>query len=170
MINIDLIRDRMAALNLTTAALADICPVPKSTLERILSGSTTNPGVQTMADIAVALHISLDEIMGVAAPAPTGSARSNAFSYPAELSANYRTTIRVQRLWITRLSVICVVLMVYNMFRWILDVSNPNIGWVRLDDANITGVLAFFLITFAIFLIVFLAKIILPAIKKHREE
>lgn len=171
MLNIDLIRDRMDALNLTTAGLADICPVPKSTLERILSGSTTNPGVQTMADIAVALHLSLDEIMGIAAPAVSAPARSISHAtIPAELSGYYRATIRELRTWLARVSVVCVVLVIYNMFRWILDVSNPNIGWVRLEDANITGVLAFFLIVFAIILIVLLAKIILPAIQKHRDK
>lgn len=157
-------------MNLTVAGLADICPVPKSSLERILSGNTPNPGVQTMADIAVALHLSLDEIMGISVPASASSAGSNVFPYPAELSANYRTTIREQRAWLARISVVCIVLVVYNMFRWILDVSNPNIGWVRLEEANITGVLAFFLIVFAVFLIVFLGKIILPAIKKHKDE
>lgn len=169
-INIDLIRSRMDALNLTTAALADICPVPKSTLERILSGSTTNPGVQTVADIAVALHLSMDEIMGIAAPAPTGQARSNAFSYPAELSGYYRATIRELRSWLARVSVVCIVLVIYNMFRWILDVSNPHIGWVRLEDAKVGGVLAFFLIVFAVALVALLVKIILPALQKHKDK
>lgn len=169
MINLDLIRNRMDAMNLTTAGLADMCPVPKSTLERILNGSTANPGVQTIADIAAALHLSVDDIMGISVPASSGKASTYA-PYSAELSANYRATIREQRMWLARLSTICIVLVIYNMFRWILDVSNPNIGWVRLEDANIVGVLAFFLIVFAIFLVVFLVKIILPSIKKNKQD
>lgn len=145
--NIDLIREAMHEKEMNVRQLEAACGVPKSTLERILNGSTPNPGILTMTDIAVALGLSLNDIVGIEYDGDKGSGHVQVVhhTHSAEVNMLYRTMISERDSRIKRLSIAVIVLVAFQMFRWTLDVSNPNLGWIRLDDAN-TGAVSVFLI------------------------
>ena len=55
-----LIRRRKKELGIGNAELAAMSGVPKATIDKITSGATTNPSLETMKSIAHALNVSLD--------------------------------------------------------------------------------------------------------------
>ena len=169
MINLELIRETMREKGLTIPALMEICPVPKSTLERVLSGATANPQAQTLADIAVALGLSMDDIMGIPRPAESLPAQTTHIihSHNAEVNMLYRSMLLDRDTRIKRLTVAVVVLVLFQMFRWTVDVSNPQLGWIRLDEAN-TDYVSVFLIAVVVLASVF--AIVRYAVKNKKEE
>ena len=120
--NLDLITAAMQERGLSPEQLANACAVSRPTIERILNGSTVNPGILTMSDIAVHLGLSLDDIMDMPRAQHSGPSRS------AELSNLYRAVIHVKDLWIKRLSIACAVLVAWYMVCWLIDFSNPTVG------------------------------------------
>lgn len=51
--------------NITNAEIARLSNLPLPTITRIFNGSTPNPTFETLAQIAIALGVSLDEIAGL---------------------------------------------------------------------------------------------------------
>lgn len=51
--------------NITNAEIAKLSNLPLPTITRIFNGSTPNPTFETLAQIAIALGVSLDEIAGL---------------------------------------------------------------------------------------------------------
>ena len=78
--NTKLIVEAMNERHLSPEQLATACAVSRPTIERILDGRTTNPGIMTMSDICVNLGLSLDEIMDMPA------AHSQASAHPGPAS------------------------------------------------------------------------------------
>ncbi len=151
--NLQLIRDAIQEKNLTLKQLEEISSVPKSTLERVINGSTPNPSFQTMSDIAVALGLSLNDIAGIEYAGDhesSGRVQVVHHSHSAEVNMLYRSMISERDLRIKRLTIAVVVLVAFQMFRWTLDVSNPQLGWIRLDDANTSFVSIFLIVAFAL--------------------
>lgn len=137
--NIQLIIDAMREKHVSPEQLSNSCGVSRPTIERILNGSTTNPGILTMCDICVSLDLSLDEIMDMpAARAPAAGASGPAHS--AELSNLYRAVIHVKDAWIKRLAIACAALVGCNMFYWMLDIANPSAGWITSQSSNVANV------------------------------
>ena len=135
--NTDLIVAAMQQKHVSPDQLATSCSVSRSTIERILDGQTTNPGILTMSDICVSLDLSLDEIMDMPRNAPLGTAGP---SHSAELSNLYRAVIHVKDAWIKRLAVACAVLVGCNMFYWMLDIANPSAGWITAQSSGVANV------------------------------
>ena len=78
------IRRRMDELGLTNQILADRAGMPTVTVNRIVSGQTENPSIQTLIGLAAVLEMSLDEMCGLAMqseapikPSPAISAYEN---------------------------------------------------------------------------------------------
>lgn len=120
--------------------LSNSCGVSRPTIERILNGSTSNPGILTMCDICVSLGLSLDEIMDMPAAAhgPVPGAAGPAQS--AELSNLYRAVIHVKDAWIKRLAVACTALVGFDLLYIVLDIANPSAGWVTEQSSNVANV------------------------------
>lgn len=135
--NTDLILAAMQQKHVSPDQLATSCSVSRSTIERILDGQTTNPGILTMSDICVSLDLSLDEIMDMPRSAPPGAAGP---SHSAELSNLYRAVIHVKDAWIKRLAIACAVLVGCNMFYWMLDIANPSAGWITAQSSGVANV------------------------------
>lgn len=74
------IRRRMDELGLTNQMLADRAGMPVVTVNRIVSGQTENPSIQTLIAIAAPLNMTLDEISGLAVNAETQIKPSPAIS------------------------------------------------------------------------------------------
>ena len=119
--------------------LSNSCGVSRPTIERILNGSTSNPGILTMCDICVSLGLSLDEIMDMpAAHGPVPGAAGPTQS--AELSNLYRAVIYVKDAWIKRLAVACTALVGFDLLYILLDIANPSAGWVTDQSSNVANV------------------------------
>lgn len=123
--NTDLVLAAMQQKHVSPDQLATSCSVSRSTIERILDGQTTNPGILTMSGICVSLDLSLDDIMDMPRSAPPGAA---GVAHSAELSNLYRAVIHVKDGWIKRLSIACAVLVCFDMFYWIIDLANISGG------------------------------------------
>ena len=137
--NTQLIVEAMNERHLSPEQLAAACAVSRPTIERILDGRTTNPGIMTMSDICVNLGLSLDEIMDMPA-AHSQATGASGTSQSAELSNLYRAVIHVKDSWIKRLAVACGVLVVCNMFYWLIDFANTSTGWVTSQSTAIANV------------------------------
>ena len=138
--NIQLIIDAMQEKHVSPEQLSNSCGVSRPTIERILNGSTSNPGILTMCDICVSLGLSLDEIMDMPAAAhgPVPGAAGPAQS--AELSNLYRAVIHVKDAWIKRLAIACAVLVGFDLLYLVLDIANPSAGWVTEQSSNVANV------------------------------
>lgn len=137
--NTQLIVEAMNERHLSPEQLATACAVSRPTIERILDGRTTNPGIMTMSDICVNLGLSLDEIMDM----PAAHSQATGVSGPsqsAELSNLYRAVIHVKDSWIKRLAVACGVLVGCNMFYWLIDFANTSAGWITSQSTAIANV------------------------------
>lgn len=137
--NTQLIVEAMNERHLSPEQLATACAVSRPTIERILDGRTTNPGIMTMSDICVNLGLSLDEIMDMPA-AHSQAAGASGPSQSAELSNLYRAVIHVKGSWIRRLAVACGVLVGCNMFYWLIDFANISAGWITSQSTAIANV------------------------------
>ena len=144
--NLDLINDAVKEKGLSLEQLEAISSVPKSTLARVLNGSTANPQFQTVADIAVALGLSLDDVAGIESADPGKRQQVVHHVQSAEVNMLYRSMIHERDMRIKRLTIAVVVLVLFQMFRWTVDVSNPQLGWIRLDEANTTFVSIFLIV------------------------
>ena len=137
--NIQLIIDAMQEKQVSPEQLSNSCGVSRPTIERILNGSTSNPGILTMCDICVSLGLSLDEIMDMPAAAhgPVPGAAGPAQS--AELSNLYRAVIHVKDAWIKRLAIACAVLVGFDLIYLMLDIANPSAGWINSQSSNLAN-------------------------------
>lgn len=135
--NTDLILAAMQQKHVSPDQLATSCSVSRSTIERILDGQTTNPGILTMSDICVSLDLSLDDVMDMPRSAPAGSAGA---AHSAELSNLYRAVIHVKDGWIKRLSIACAVLVCFDMFYWIIDLANKSGGWITTQSSTVANI------------------------------
>ena len=135
--NTDLILAAMQQKHVSPDQLATSCSVSRSTIERILDGQTTNPGILTMSDICVSLDLSLDDVMDMPRSAPAGSAGA---AHSAELSNLYRAVIHVKDGWIKRLSIVCAVLVCFDMFYWIIDLANKSGGWITTQSSTVANI------------------------------
>lgn len=137
--NTQLIVEAMNERHLSPEQLATACAVSRPTIERILDGRTTNPGIMTMSDICVNLGLSLDEIMDMPAAHSQATVASGP-SQSAELSNLYRAVIHVKDSWIKRLAAACAVLVGCNMFYWLIDFANTSTGWITSQSTDIANV------------------------------
>lgn len=135
--NTDLILAAMQQKHVSPDQLATSCSVSRSTIERILDGQTTNPGILTMSDICVSLDLSLDDIMDMPRSAPPGSA---GVAHSAELSNLYRAVIHVKDGWIKRLSIACAALICFDMFYWLIDLANKSGGWITTQSSTVANI------------------------------
>ena len=135
--NTDLILAAMQQKHVSPDQLATSCSVSRSTIERILDGQTTNPGILTMSDICVSLDLSLDDIMDMPRSDVAGSPGP---AHSAELSSLYRAVIHVKDGWIKRLSIACAVLICFDMFYWIVDMANISGGWITTQSSTVANI------------------------------
>lgn len=135
--NTELILAAMQQKHVSPEQLATSCSVSRSTIERILDGQTTNPGILTMSDICVSLGLSLDDIMDMPRSAPPGAQGP---AHSAELSNLYRAVIHVKDGWIKRLSIACAVLICFDMFYWLVDLANKSGGWITSQSSTVANI------------------------------
>lgn len=127
---LEILKDLKMKSGMTAQELAEKSNVPLSTVKRILSGQTDNPGIQTVCDLFAALGSPLGE---------SPAAAQNTLQKPAEIHDDAKDEIiRILRLVIAHKNkwmrgfVITIIVLLFLLFAILLyDVLNPNIGIVR---------------------------------------
>lgn len=161
MVDRDLIARTIKERGWTVKDFADASAIPKTTLDRILNGSTPNPGILTMRDIATALELPLGRLAGLTEEAidqgerhgEQGEGRSEATRLYNRMLLEKNARIAEMRRWLSVSVAINAALIIYQMLRWLIDVSNPDLGWIRLNDANVTFASVFLLVLFLVAII-----------------
>lgn len=122
---------------LTNQQLADLSGVPVTTVNRILAGTTENPGWQTVLDMATALEVPLAEL--VDSPTADGEepAKQTETATPAvPLSQNPIYMMALQMVERERkekrvLFLCFLVMVLFVVVLFSVDLLNPNVGWFR---------------------------------------
>lgn len=155
-----MIGDRITAAQrlrgLTTAQLAERAGISESTLKRILSGSTADPGVQTLRMIAKALNVPfgwLAEEYGdasappsdAAAPLPSSAPNDSTSMLLREMISSIREVYEARVADLNRMLVshqrsfkllgcFVIALVIFLCLILAIDLANPSIGWFRYNE------------------------------------
>ena len=137
------IRKYREAQSMTRQELADKIGISLSSYKRIITGAPIN--LDTAILIADALGISLDDLVGRAAPAPASGAeisRALIAEQAARIEekdkqlADCKETIRAQRRSIKRYTIFFMAVLAALVFVMLFDITNGHVGYVRYDDAH----------------------------------
>lgn len=131
------------AKNMTNQQLADLSDVPIGTVNRILSLSTDNPGINTILALATALEISLDELVEAPVPPPV-ELDALTVAYEKQLEEKDKRIadkdkriedkdieLRYRGKWIKILFASFLVVIAFLIAWLIIDIVNPAVGWIR---------------------------------------
>lgn len=136
---IDGLNARKAATGLTNQQISDESKVPKSTVDKILSGRVDNPTIKTLLDIAGAVGYNLGGQPGSAESADGYDSpyiRHIIAMYESQLAAQERQYNRAtaeKDRWIRTLAVIIAILGAGIFSVLLIDMTNPEFGWIRHD-------------------------------------
>lgn len=136
---IDGINTQKTAVGMTNQQIADASGVPKSTVDRILGKRTENPTMQVILDIAGAVGYDMG---GTARPVPADNLTDN--PYVREIISMYKQQITDLKLqhnrvtaekdrWIQTLAAILAIMGAGAVTILLLDMTNPEFGWIRHD-------------------------------------
>ena len=131
--------DRLNAVKqksgLTLTAWADRSGVPASTISRILSGCTENPGLQTVVDLVAAAEVPLSDVLPDLLPPPEAApAAQPSDALLAEKDARIaglERQVAFRSRWMRLLAIICTTLVAVLAFLLIYDALSPHVGWFR---------------------------------------
>lgn len=145
-------------VGLNRQQVSDRAKIPKSTVDNIWSGRTTNPTLQTIIDLADAVGYPLDSAPALPCPVVPESDNSSYLkhiismyerqladkdiAHDRELSSlrfHHNTTVAEKNRWITILGLTCFVLVTGIIIILLIDITNPTVGWYRREMANYAG-------------------------------
>ena len=106
---------------MTNQQISDASGVPLSSVNRVFSGQTDNPGFLMIRDIVVAMKGSLDEIAGI----------KHHSSADDQIIALYERSIANKDRWIKRLFVFSVSVVAVILVFLLIDILDPSIGFIR---------------------------------------
>lgn len=106
---------------MTNQQISDASGVPLSSVNRVFSGQTDNPGFLMIRDIVIAMKGSLDEIAGI----------KHQSSADDQIIALYERSIANKDRWIKRLFIFSVSIVVGVMVFLLIDILDPAIGFIR---------------------------------------
>ena len=120
------LNDQVAGANKTQQQLSDLSGVDVSSLSRMLTKESYDPGWSKVRDLVVALGWSLDALAGII-PAP----KAQEAPYLVEM---YERIISHKNKWIRRLSIACavfgvVLIVIVCYFIW--DATHPYAGIIQ---------------------------------------
>ena len=136
---IDGINAKKNAVGMTNQQVSDASGVPKSTVDRVLSKRTENPTMQVILDIAGAVGY---EMGGASRPGSAEDCTDN--PYVREIISMYKHQIADLKLqhnrvtaekdrWIQTLAAILAIMGAGAVTILLLDMTNPEFGWIRHD-------------------------------------
>lgn len=107
---------------LTAKQISELSGIPESTVSRVLSGQTDNPGFDTVSALVKAMDGSLDAMTGIKQPEKVEA--SPIILMYEKMLADKNRTIRF-------LLLTCGILLAVFIFIVLFDVLNGNVGFVR---------------------------------------
>ena len=118
--------DHVASTNKTQQQLSDLSGVDVSSLSRMLTKESYDPGYSKVRDIVIAMDWSLDELAGIVCPSKAQD--------PPSLIEMYERIISHKNKWIRRLAIACAVFCVVLIaivcyFVW--DATHPYAGVIQ---------------------------------------
>lgn len=142
----DELRRLKQASGMTNQQIADASGIPLGTVNRVMSGQTRNPTTDTAAAIREALE-------GASPAEPDHHEKDACRPECARMSAAYQDMIRrieddfraalasrdeqisaeraVYSRWLRALAIALAVMVLFIMALLLIDIANPNAGWVR---------------------------------------
>lgn len=106
---------------MTNQQISEASGVPLSSVNRVFSGQTDNPGFLLIRDIVVAMKGSLDEIAGI----------KHHSSADDQIIALYERAIVNKNRWIRWLFFFSVSMVGVFVVFLLIDVFSPHIGYIR---------------------------------------
>lgn len=125
---------------LTSQQIADISAVPLGTVTKILSGTTPNPGIESLAPIVIAVGGSLDEICDNPQPDKAVLTESDSadlhlihqlFHANNQVTAAHAAHSRHLEKQLHIHQIVIGVLIAFILFFVIYDVTHPSVGFVQ---------------------------------------
>lgn len=114
---------------MTYQDIADKSGVPLSTVKRIFSGRTPDPGVTTVIAIVEAMGGSADDIQST--PSDSNDGEYISPKSIEQLCAVYERSLRDKNRLIKAQFITIVAMIAVLLFFLIWDLCNPNIGFIR---------------------------------------
>lgn len=130
----DRMNENKQKTGLTNASWAERSGVPISTVSRILSGATENPGFQTVLDLISAAEVPLSAVLPDGLVFPDSPASPPAAELLAEKDrriAGLERQVAFRSRWMRLLAIICTTLVAVLAFLLIYDALSPHVGWFR---------------------------------------
>lgn len=118
--------DHVASTNKTQQQLSDLSGVDVSSLSRMLTKESYDPGYSKVRDIVIAMGWSLDELAGIVCPSKAQD--------PLSLIEMYERIISHKNKWIRRLAIACavfVVVLIAIVLYFIWDATHPQAGIIQ---------------------------------------
>lgn len=143
---IDGIAERVSEIGMTRQQLADASGVPKSTIDRILRKDTTNPSIQTILDLAGAVGYTFNNHPEQPEAVPSAHVKDPMMAHLIavyenrgrnyeerikRITAHFNMLLAEKNRWLRLSLIINIIFAVFFAVIVLLDVLNPNIGWVR---------------------------------------
>lgn len=135
------------AIGFTNQQWADASGVPKSTIDRIVRKETANPTMQTILDMAAAVGYTFTNHpeQEPAAPAEIGIKdpmvqhlisvyENRGRSYEERIkrtTAHFNMLLAEKNRWLVFSLTLNIILVIFICLVLVLDVSHPDIGWIR---------------------------------------
>lgn len=110
--------------------LADIVGLSEATISRYLSDNTDMP-LDVAAKLAQHLGVSLDEVVGIAAPTRADGSMTIPVRVWDAHEAQYHRQLRTKNIALVIFAVVIGALLIYLLTFIALDLVNGSIGWVR---------------------------------------
>lgn len=122
------LKELKAKRGMTSQELAEKSNVPLSTVKRILTGQTDNPGIQTVNDLFTALDSSLGDFMHDS----TENKQPEQKEDPKDVIIRMqREEIKHKNRWIVAIFIIALFFACAFVFLVLYDATHPDVGFIR---------------------------------------
>ena len=128
---------------LTNQQIGELSGLSSTTVQRYLSGTIKDAPIDTISRIIIAMGGNPEEVLGISPPAPNRSAEIDLYErviaslkdrHAEELERmriTYAERIREYRKWVMTLAIIVGFLIIFIMSLLLIDILNPDVGWIR---------------------------------------
>lgn len=157
--NLEKLQEYREKSKLTANQIADLSGVPVSTVTKILSGSTANPNVDSLAPIVKVIGGSMDEIFDIQSPAPDfTTARDtvdrnlleHVFVGHNQEKASFCRQINFLKRQLLVFQLACAVMVLFVIGVVIFDITHPTLGYVQYTLQAVTSALNYIMDMFTI--------------------
>ena len=128
---------------LTNQQIGELSGLSSTTVQRYLSGTIKDAPIDTISKIIVAMGGEPKEILGISLPPMDRSAEIDLYERVItslkerhaealeRLQVSYADRIREYRKWVRILAIIVGLLILVIMILFLIDILNPEVGWIR---------------------------------------